>query len=576
MKRRHYTLIHRLAPPNRWDGLAVILIVGVIFAFAWFARQVTLPYQVGEPIPLSLSFNYLPGYALHTILRMAVALFCSFLFTFGVGTLAAKSRFAERIIIPLIDVLQAVPVLGFLSVAVVWFMSLFPGSLLGPECAAIFAIFTGQAWNMTLSFYQSMSSVPHDLQEVAALFRLSAWQRFWRIEVPFAMPALLWNAMISMSGGWFFIVASEAIAVSNQHIALPGVGSYINLAITQADFTGMGAAIVTMLIIVLLTDQLFFRPLLCWSEKFKPLQEIPDEETYRSWVISLLRRTRWLRYLSNGFRWLSDSIIHYSPGQAAPCYHEVIASRQPSKRKKQLRHLLLLLVGGGLAWLIFREIKGVFNQQEILHVFFLGVVTGAKVFLLIILCSIIWVPIGVWIGIHPRWTRIASPMIQILAAFPADLLYPVVVLCTCPFQLNPELSTAPLMVLGAQWYILFNVIAGAAALPKDLYQATANFGVRGWLWWRRFILPGIYPYYITGAISAAGGAWNASILAEYVSWGKTTLKATGLGGYIKQATISGAFSQIALGIGVMCLFVIILNRLFWRPLYQLAQHRFHL
>ncbi|HVY52919.1 MAG TPA: ABC transporter permease subunit, partial [Gammaproteobacteria bacterium] len=281
--------------PNYWDMFAFILVFSIILIFAWAAKQMTVPYQIGSVISISLDAHYLPFYALRTVLRMLIALFCSLLFTLTIATWAAKSKRAERFIIPLIDILQSVPILGFLSITVVGFIKVFPGSLLGPECAAIFAIFTSQAWNMALGFYQTVRTVPADLQEVARMLHLSAWQRFWRIEVAFSMPVLLWNMMMSMSAGWFFVVASEAISVSNQQILLPGIGSYIAVAIKEANLTAILYAIITMFVVILMYDQILFRPLVAWAEKFKA-ENIASEREVSSWLMDFMQRTRWVRF----------------------------------------------------------------------------------------------------------------------------------------------------------------------------------------------------------------------------------------------------------------------------------------
>ncbi len=574
MLHRYYTLTNAVSAPNRWDILALLLILGLVALFTWIAKQMALPYHLGDPIAISLGVRVLPGYALHTVLRMAMALVCSFLFTLIFGALAAKNRQAERIIIPLLDILQSVPVLGFLSITIVGFIALFPGSLWGPQCASIFAIFTSQAWNMTFSFYQSLRTVPSDLQEAAIMFRLSAWQRFWRIEVPFAMPSLLWNAMMSMSASWFFVVASEAISVANQTITLPGIGSYIDVAIKQANLHAVAYAIVAMMIVIVLYDQLFFRPLLCWSEKFKIIQDTPQEASH-SWIVSVLQRTRWLRYCSAKLGIAASLFINLGGGSKKPRYLEQQPLSTSARYRAYAWNILLFAVVLGLSIALVRFVALSLHWQEVRHALFLGSVTGLRVIILIACSSLLLIPLGVYIGINPRLAQVLSPVIQVAAAFPANLLFPAVVLLIVKYHLNAEIWTAPLMILGAQWYILFNVIAGVLALPKDLYQVTANLGVRGWLWWRRLILPGIYPYYITGAITAAGGAWNASIIAECVSWGDTTLTATGLGAYIKAYTADGDFPRIALGIGVMCLYVVLFNRLLWRPLYAFAERRFH-
>lgn len=561
--------------PNRWDVIALVLVLGLVSILGYAAMQMAVPYHVGQVLPISLSPTVLPRYALQTVLRMIIAMLFSLLFTFIFATWAAKSRRAEKIIIPLIDILQSLPVLAFLSVTIVGFIRLFPGSLLGPECAAIFATFTSQAWNIALSFYQSLKTVPTELQEAADVFHLSAWQRFWRVEVPFAMPPLLWNAMMSMSASWFFVVTSEAISVSNQKIALPGIGSYIARAVELANTDAVIYAIVTMLLVIILYDQLLFRPLIKWSEKFKVEQTI-GERSSRPWVTSLLHRTYILRYCGQLFEIISDAFINLTFFKRRTQSSEVVLSPWLSKGLEISWTITLATLVAGSLFILGQFILATLPFSEVIHVTFLGVLTAVRIFVLIIICSLIWVPVGVWIGFRPSVAEFVQPITQVLAAFPAYLLFPVVVMVIVKYHLNVEIWVAPLMVLGTQWYILFNVIAGASALPKELNEVTNNFGVKRWLWWRRLILPAIFPYYITGAVTAVGGAWNASIVAEVVPWGDTTLKATGLGAYIKEYTTSGSFPQIALGISVMCLFVLLLNRFVWRPLYVLAQTRFQL
>ncbi len=560
--------------PNYWDIFAFIFVSSLIFLFAWSAKQMTVPYHLGTVIPISLQPRYLPFYALRTVLRMLIALGFSLLFTLTIATWAAKSRRAERFLIPLIDVLQSVPILGFLSITVVGFIYIFPGSLLGPECAAIFAIFTSQAWNMALGFYQTVRTVPADLQEVARMFHLSAWQRFWRIEAAYSLPGLLWNMMISMSSGWFFVVASEAISVSNQEILLPGIGSYIATAIKQANLTAICYAIIAMFVVILLYDQILFRPLVTWAEKFKA-ENIASQREVRSWLMNLLQRTRLMRYWGGKFNSLWNAFVNLS----WPSLPYTVSFRRSQIRRQNWFLLywedlvfwaaIILVSWGGALFLLHH-----LSWQVFQHVFLLGAITALRVFILVFLCSLIWVPIGVYIGLRPRIAYVIQPVAQFLAAFPANLLYPLVVMAVVAFHIHPELGLTPLMILGAQWYILFNVIAGASLLPKDFLDVADNFDIGSWLRWRRVILPGIFPYYITGAITAAGGTWNASIVAEVVNWGHTTIKIPGLGAYITEQTVSGNFPQTALAIGVMSLLVVVINRLFWRPLYVLALNRF--
>jgi len=559
---------------NRWDILLLILVFFVLFFLGWAGKQMASPYQLGEPLPISLDPIKLPFYASRTVLRMFIALALSILFTFAVGALAAKNRRAEQIIIPAIDILQSVPVLSFLSITVTGFIHLFPGSLLGPECASIFAIFTAQVWNITFGFYQSLKTLPHDLKEAAAMFQLSPWQRFWKVEVPFSMSSLLWNLMMSMSASWFFVVLSESIAVAHQDIRLPGVGSYIALAIEQRDLHAVGYAILTMVIVIFLYDQILFRPLIAWSEKFK-VELSPEEEEYQSWLIDLIRGSRLMKRFGSIMRVVKDNLVNTNWLSRRKTK---VAKEMDIRRQKHLdwiwnTFVLIAIFCGG--WLLMNFILAELKLREVLHVFLLGAATGTRVIVLIIISSLIWIPVGVWIGLRPRLAQKIQPIIQFVAAFPANLFYPLFVIAIVQFNLSVEIWVTPLMILGTQWYILFNVIAGASTIPRELYLAADNFGVKGWQWWKRLALPGIFPFYITGAITAAGGAWNASIVAEWVSWGNTTLEATGLGEYIHASTIAGDFPKIALGTAMMCTYVLAFNHLIWRPLYRLAEERFN-
>ena len=561
--------------PNYWDMFALLIVFAVISLFAWNARQMATPYHLGEVMVVSLDTAMLPFYAARTVVRMLIAMVFSLLFTFIFGLWAAKSKRAARIIIPVIDILQSVPILGFLSVTVTAFIALFPNSMLGPECAAIFAIFTSQAWNMALGFYQTVRSVPAEINEAATMFHLTAWQRFWRIEVPFSMPGLLWNAMASMSAGWFFVVAAEALTVSNQDILLPGIGSYIAVAIQAANMSAIGYAVLAMFIVILIYDQLLFRPLVAWAEKFKSGQDVA-EKVPESWVINLLRRTRMMRNLgvrmAHLFNLFVNARIFYPRDRARP-RRFLIKKRNDHAIGIMWDVLFILLEIGAAVFLIYACIQNL-TMAEVWHAIWLGLITTLRVFILIVICSLIWVPIGVWIGLRPTATMITQPIAQILAAFPANLFYPFIVIFIVTYHLTPNIWLTPLMILGAQWYILFNVIAGASSIPKELLQVADNLNVTGWLRWTRLLLPAIFPYYITGAMTAAGGAWNASIVAEVVSWGNAKLVATGLGAYISEYTTAGEFAHSALGIGVMCLLVLLINRLVWRPLYVYAENRF--
>ncbi|MFI4947600.1 MAG: ABC transporter permease [Alphaproteobacteria bacterium] len=559
--------------PNAWDLVALPLVLGVLALVAWGGMAMGAHYQIGESLPISLDPLRLPEYALRTVLRMGAALVASLVFSLVYAAVAAKSRQAEKILIPVLDVLQSVPILGFLSITVTGFIALFPGRLLGVECAAIFAIFTSQAWNMTFSLYQSLRTVPTELIEAARMYHLSAWQRFWRLEVPHGVPALVWNMMMSVSGGWFFVVASEAITVSSQTIMLPGIGSYIATAIDQRNLAAIGYAVLVMLVVILLYDQLLFRPLLAWSRKF--VGDPGDEDYARPWFLIVLQRARLFDLVQSGVLALNRA-VDYGIGavlRAAP------APRPASRHSTLFEHLfdmaLLALAGAGLVWIVL-FIQASVTLPEIGWAFVLGLITALRVLVLIAIASLIWVPIGVWIGLRPRIADRAQPIVQFLAAFPANLFFPVAVVLILRYRVNPEIWLSPLMILGTQWYILFNVIGGTMGLSAELQLAASNLGVRRLLWWRRVMLPAIFPAYVTGAVTAAGGAWNASIVSEVVQWGDTTLRATGIGAYIARWTAEGDAARIALGIGVLCLYVLAFNRLLWRRLYNLAAERLRL
>jgi NitT/TauT family transport system permease protein len=556
--------------PNVWDAVAIVCVFGALVGFTEVARSTFAPITPSA-VEVSLDPIYLPDYAVRTTLRMFAALVASLVFTFTYGTAAAKSRRAGLVLIPVLDILQSVPILGFLTFTVVFFMNMFPGKVMGLELAAIFAIFTSQAWNMAFSLFQSLRTVPADLAEAADSFRLSAWQRFWRLEVPFATPGLVWNTMMSMSGGWFFVVASEAVSVGDNTWKLPGIGSYVALALEKKDIVAVAWAILAMLVVILAYDQLLFRPLVAWSSKFR-FETTASATAVDPWVLRVMRRTRWLAVLGHGFGDAATMIggLRLSLGRQPRAASTV---QRSSRLLDALWLALLFLV---LAWAMARIagfVAGDLAWTDVGTALVLGLITLVRVAVLIALASLLWVPIGVWIGLRPIWARRSQPVAQFLAAFPANLLFPPFVVGIVYFHLSPDIWLTPLMILGTQWYILFNVIAGAAAFPGDLREVASNFRVGGWLWWRKVILPGIFGYYVTGAITASGGAWNAAIVAEVASWGNTKLVAHGLGAYIAEATEKGDMARVVLGVVVMSGFVVLFNRVLWRPMYAFAQRR---
>ncbi len=562
--------IARSGLPSFWDLVAFALLFGTLLLVSFGTSQFGAPLSALEKTPVDLHPSALPYYALRTTLRMAAAMVVSLVFSIGYASLAAKSKRAERVLIPLLDILQSVPILGFLTFTYTFFLGLFPGRVLGAELASVFVIFTSQAWNMTFSIYQSLRTLPPDLSEACTSLRFGPLQRFRRLELPFAMPGLIWNMMMSMSGGWFFVVASEAITVGDQTITLPGVGSYVATAILQMNRGAIGWAILAMLIVILLYDQLLFRPLIAWGEKFRADNE-PGQVQPESWILRMLQRSRFAALMWRPFDNALNRILR--PRRAA------VAVSQSSLQLPAWTPLALDIAWYGAivltaaygVWTTGRYISHSIGFGEVGHAVLLGLATMTRVILLVALASLIWVPIGVAIGLRPRLAAMAQPAAQFLAAFPANLLFPVAVALIVSFHLHPDIWLSPLMIFGTQWYILFNVVAGASVFPHDLRDAAGNLHLRGWLWWKRAMIPGILPYYVTGAMTAAGGCWNASIVAEWVTWGHTHVQAFGLGAYIEQASTDADYPRLVLGVAVMSLFVVGFNRVLWRPLYSSAE-----
>jgi NitT/TauT family transport system permease protein len=566
------SIIKNRLVPGQWDVLAFLMVVAFFLYLAEAAHGLTQPLARLEAIPISLDPWSLVGYAARTGLRMLIAMGCSLVFTFTYATLAAKSRRAETILVPLLDILQSVPILSF-SFCIVFFLSLTPGRVAGAEMAAIFLIFTSQAWNMAFSFYQSLRSIPDELQEVSRSFRLTPWMRFWRLEVPFAMPALIWNMMMSMSGGWFFVVAAEAIVVGNTTVTLPGVGSYIALAVEQRNVTAIGYAIAAMFVVILIYDQLLFRPLIASADWFR-LEQESGLTPSRAWALTMMRRSRILAVFAKLFAAILKAGTTTAPKPVPR------PARPLSETRSRLADVAWYTVVGLTGFVAVVKMSSFVLSGvalgEIGHVVILGFITLLRVVVLIAIASLVWVPIGVLIGLRPRVARIVQPIAQFLAAFPAILFFPVAVSAIIFLKLNPNIWLSPLMILGTQWYILFNVIVGATALPIDLRYVGQNLRVRGWLWWRRIALPAVFPFYLTGAITASGGSWNASIAAEVAVWGHEKLVAIGLGSYIATATEAADYRRMALATVMMSLFVVVINRFFWRPLYTRAERRFRM
>lgn len=555
------------------DVLVILILLSILYLTAHLGAGMKVPFSESNQPTMSLDPSMLPYYAGRSLLRMFIAFGASLLFTFVYGRIAAYNRMAEKIMIPAIDILQSVPVLGFLSATVMMFMSLFPGSLLGVECASIFAIFTGQVWNMTFSFYHSLTTIPRPLNEAASIHRLGLWSRFTKLEVPFSMIGLVWNSMMSFGGGWFFLAASESITVLNQDIHLPGIGSYMAMAADQGNVKAIVYSIMTMIILICLVDQLFWRPLVAWAQKFKNEQS-EAAEVPKSWVYDILKRARFIRYVNHKV----GSFFHDLKSKFKQRSTSIHLPKPSFLISRIVIWIIWIIVIVFVAKYVYEAVMEIIqlSWNELVRVVVLGLQTALRVFVSTIFAALWTVPIGVMIGMNPKLSRIAQPIVQVLASFPANMAFPLFTILYLKLGVSMNIGSIPLMMLGTQWYILFNIIAGAMAIPSDLKEAAAILRLTRLQTWMKLILPSVFPFLITGCITASGGAWNASIVSELVSWKNNTLQASGLGSFIAQATTNGNWPQIIWGIIVMCIMVVLVNRLVWRKLYAISEKKYHL
>jgi NitT/TauT family transport system permease protein len=546
-------------------GLGALVAGTVALAHRWEA-------PLRPSVEIDLSLWALPKYTLLSLARGVAAYLLSLGFTLVYGTVAAHSRPAERIMIPVLDILQGIPVLGFLPGLVLGMVALFPHSNVGLELACVVMIFTGQAWNMTFSFYGSLRSIPTELREAALVYRFDWWKRFRAVEVPSAMIGLVWNSMMSMAGGWFFLTVNEAFTLGDRDFRLPGIGAYMSVAIERGDPAAMAGAVVAMMVMIIAVDQLVWRPALAWAQKFK-VEETEAAEVPRSWVLDLLRRSRLVPWLEQRAAALLARLEPRAAPPAVPS-HSRWRRFATGLARSLAGAAALVVIGWGVLHLVLLLAAVAAGDWLRLGVALLLTLLRTSAALAL---GVVWaVPVGIWIGLAPRRMRVLQPLIQVAAAFPAPMLFPLVTLAIVSAGAPFSWGCVVLMLLGSQWYILFNVLAGASAMPQDLREAAAVYGLGRWARWRIVYLPAVFPYLVTGLITAAGGAWNASIVAEYVRYRDTTLIAPGLGSLITQATAAANFPLLAAGVLAMSLALVTLNRLVWRRLYQLADRRYSL
>ncbi len=552
------------------DGLALILIAVGLFVGARLALGA--PKAIAGPV-ISLAPGALPWYTSLSVGRMAAAYILSMLFALLYGRAAAYNRRAEQVLMPLLDVLQSVPILSFLPVVLLSLSALLPQTA-AAELASIVLIFTSQAWNLTFAWYQSLSTVPKELQEASAIFRLNAWMRFKGLELPFAAISLVWNSMMSWAGGWFFLMAAEIFTVGERDFRLPGLGAYLFEAASQGDSRAIGWGVGALVLTIIALDQLVWRPLLAWSERFK-VEMIESDNPPTSWFYDALTDSRLVGWVGKTLvqpvtEKLDDWLISRFPPRAH--WYE------PGGRRFGLSTILGGLVGLGMAYGLYLA------GAMLLHVSpqqwgQIGVGVGAT-FLRVLIALVIalaWtVPVGVAIGTNQRLAAILQPVVQITASVPATALFPLILLFVLRLPGGLNLAAVLLMLMGTQWYLLFNVIAGASAIPQDLKYTTTLLGLGGWQRWRTLILPALFPYLVTGAITASGGAWNASIVAEYQNFGGATLQTTGIGALIASATAAGDYPLLLAATLSLVVAVILVNRLFWRRLYTLAEEKYRM
>jgi NitT/TauT family transport system permease protein len=558
------------AIPRRvsWLDLAVLCFLALCaYGIARLAGEWRAPMR--EAVVIDLGFRALPLYTFFSLCRGLAAFVLSFLFTLVYGYVAARVRFADRVLLPLLDILQSIPVLGFMPGVVLAMAALFPHSNAGLELAAILMIFTGQVWNMTFSFYHSLRAIPSELMEAASIYRFGWWRRFLRIELPYSTVGLVWNGMMSMAGGWFFLTINEAFRLGDRDFRLPGVGAYMSVAIDADNRGAMFAAVVAMVIMIVVVDQLFWRPLVAWSEKFK-FEDVGGAEPPKSWVLDLLRRSELFHAFGD---WLKRSLkrkSHATPPQASPVETE---------QKTSPAFLVVAgLLGALCLWGTFRlvELLSNLDRHAWRDIATASGLTLVRTSVAVVLGSIWTIPAGIYIGTHPRASRVLQPIVQIAASFPAPMLFPLVLASLAVLHVSLGFGSVLLMVLGTQWYILFNVIAGAMSIPHELLEAAEIFRYGRPQRWRLLMLPGIFPALVTGWVTAAGGAWNASIVAEYVHQGSNTLRTHGLGALISTAAEQGNLPLLAAGVLAMAGLVVLINRLFWKRLYALAERKYSL
>jgi NitT/TauT family transport system permease protein len=557
---------------NIWDLLAIILVVWFFIMLSNSMSYMRSPLPESLGTPLSLDPKHLPEYIFRSIIRVLIALFASIIFSIIYALIAAKNKYLQKAMISLLDILQSIPILGYLSFTMTGFIALAPTTMLGIEMAVIFTVFTCQVWNITYSIYQSIITIPESIKNTDAVFKLNPVQRFLLIELPYAIPPLVWNIMISVSASWFFVVASEAIIEGNNNFYLPGIGAYIASAIDAQNLNAIFYAIGALTIVILLYDRLCFRPLVNWSEKFK--YDLNQQPTilHNSWNEKLAKRSRVAHFLWYPVKKIQTYLLSHRFGTVNNT--RAAMEPKPSKYEWLKRIMWFMAITSGTCYAFYKIAIFLYYTvtfDEIKHTLYLGFITTIRILVIMVLTTIFWLPISLYIGFSPKLAKIVQPLALMLASFPANILFPLCVYLIQRYNLNPDIWLSVLFILSIQWYLVFNIISGATMFPQNLREIVKSFDIKGVKLMCKVIVPAILPYFLVGAITAWGSAWNATIIAEFAKWGETTLEATGIGQYVTVASNAGNMPKIVLGILVMLLYIEIFNRLFWRPIFRYAE-----
>jgi len=566
---------------SRWSFAFLIDIAVFLFVFAaiygLYAIGRSWLGPVSAQAQISQDPRILPLYALYSLVRIGAAYLLSLIFALAYGYIAANSRRAEVVLVPLLDILQSIPVLSFLPGVMLAMVAIFPHSQIGVELGSILLIFTGQVWNIAFSFYSSLKTEPRELREAAIIYRFSGWQRFVQLDLPFSTIGLVWNSMMSVAGGWFFLMACEMFVLGPRDFRLPGLGSFLQTAASHGDTRAILWGLAAMIGVIVLLDQLVWRPVIVWADKFK-FEQVESANQAQATLLTLIGRASVVIRL---YRWLLLPVISWVTVSFAVGARRAAATFSAPKKRKQRRwvgYFFAAVVLTGLGVAVYHAVLELshLRGEDYIELLRSAALTFLRVNASLILGALWTIPVGVYIGSHPRFARIAQPLAQMAASIPATALFPVILLFLIRLRGGLEIAAMLLMLLGTQWYILFNVIAGAMAIPTDLKEAASIFGFGSWDRWRYLILPGIFPYLVTGMVTASGGAWNASIVAEYFHFQGRIVSTAGLGSTIASASDSGRFDILLASTLIMATVVVLINRLVWRRLYRLASTRFKL